>query len=54
MKFISIRKPFLLKHISIVASRWLPIGGSATNIRLDPPVKSATEIAPYLPKLPSV
>jgi hypothetical protein len=30
------------------------IGGSTTNTRLDPPVKSAIEIAPYLPELPSV
>lgn len=26
------------------------IGGSTTNMRLDPPVKAASDIAPYLPK----
>lgn len=30
------------------------IGGSTTNSRLDPPVKSAIEVAPYLPKVPSI
>jgi hypothetical protein len=30
------------------------IGGSTTNARLDPPVKTASEIAPFLPKVEHV
>jgi hypothetical protein len=30
------------------------IDSSTTNTRLDPPVKSAIEIAPYLPKVLSI